>query len=155
MVKIKWLIAILIGLIWQIAIGFVSSLFVNTDSIQYLELTKPIFYPQPIVFSIAWGIIYVLVGFLIGALIVKERNKKLPFILIAVINVLNMLWIFVFFVKYRISIALLIIFIDLIVNIILYIYLYRIKFKYRYFLIPVILWYIFALALNYSIVMIN
>lgn len=116
------------------------------DTSFYDTINKPFFAPPKIVFPIIWTIIYIL----IAIALYKNKNKNLVYYKSLIINYFsNQIYTFLFFSLKSPFIA----FIDTIIVLISSLYLYNeIKSKY---LIPYIIWNIFATVLSLSIYLIN
>lgn len=115
-------------------------------------LIKPILFPPKILFPIVWSILYLLISIVLY-LSTKEDNEVLLIYIIQLI--LNSLWSPLFFMlkNYWLST------IDLILLLISVIVM-KIKMKDKnklasYLLIPYIIWLLFALYLNVSILILN
>ena len=116
------------------------------DTSFYDTINKPFFAPPKIAFPIIWTIIYIL----IAIALYKNKNKNLVYYKSLIINYFsNQIYTFLFFSLKSPFIA----FIDTIIVLISSLYLYNeIKSKY---LIPYIIWNIFATVLSLSIYLIN
>ena len=89
--------SILVPLIVGGVVGFITSKYMNLDT-----LNKPFLTPPSIVFPIAWGILYVLMGISYGILKDKGLTDKKIDIVYYVQLVINALWsIFFFVLKWR------------------------------------------------------
>ncbi len=143
----KYIIPILGGLSF-ILIGWLTSLFFDVSI--YALWNKPFLSPPIIIFPIAWGILYFLLGvYFANILMRKEKGLLVMFIIMMIINYT---WSLVFFNLGLLSIALLMIVIMFIFT--LYI-IARDKNRLKYILIPYLLWLIFAGYLNLSIILLN
>lgn len=80
-------------------VGYFSSLFqVESLNQWYPTLQKPPFTPPNMVFPIAWGILYILMGISIGLILnTQHRNKKRLIILFILQLVCNFFWTILFF----------------------------------------------------------
>lgn len=121
----------------------------------YNDLIKPTLSPPGIVFSIAWTIIYLLIG--ISYTLLKEKGqvpketKQLYYTQL----VFNYLWTFIFFVfRLRLLSVLWIIILDILVIIMTYQFYKQNKLS-GILLIPYVLWLLFATYLNISIYFLN
>ncbi len=121
----------------------------------YNDLIKPTLSPPGIVFSIAWTIIYLLIG--ISYTLLKEKGqvpketKQLYYTQL----VFNYLWTFIFFIfRLRLLSVLWIIILDVLVVIMTYQFYKQNKLS-GILLIPYVLWLLFATYLNISIYFLN
>ena len=132
---------------------FLSVLIFPTDKSYYANLIKPFFAPPPILFAIIWPILYLLIAISIYKVINKSNsNYKISLIVNYISNQLFSLF---FFTLKNPALAL----IDTIVVLISSIFLYRETKKINTnaikYLIPYILWNIFATILISSIFIMN
>lgn len=142
--------SILVPLIIGGVIGFITSKYMNLDT-----LNKPFLTPPSVVFPIAWGILYVLMGISYG--ILKEKgltDKKIDIVYYVQLGI-NALWSIFFFVfKWRLF-AFIWILLLLTSVIIMTVEFYK-KNKISGLLqIPYILWVVFASYLNFGIYLLN
>ena len=146
-------IALVLGIGIVVISAIISSLLINTQSKWFVSLAKPTFMPPPIVFTLAWTVIYVLMALIITKTL-KEKNYKLLYLWIS-LNVLNILWTLFFSRLQMPLIGIIILAIATAISIILS-FIYTKRNDYLWALtLPIALWYIFALFLNYSIIMLN
>ena len=136
---------------------FLSALLFKTDTIFYKSLNKPIFAPPPILFGIIWPILYLLITISIYNIYknnnrknIKDYNKAL---LINYIS--NQIFSFLFFTIKSPFLALIDTLIVLISSLFLYYETKKLDKKASYFLIPYIIWNIFASLLIISIFFLN
>lgn len=134
-----------------IAVGFLSSLF--CDFKIYKEIVKPTLSPPSFLFPIVWTILYLLMGYVLVRLI-EDKNKD-NLLLFGIQLFLNFIWSIIFF-KFKLFLEsfIVIIFLDIIVFYLI-IKLWNIDRKSSYFLIPYLLWIIFASYLNWMIFLLN
>lgn len=145
-----YLKSILIPVIVGAIVGFITSSFID-----YNSLVQPPLAPPSILFPIVWGILYVLMGVSYGIL---ESNSlvdsNINFIYYLQLFV-NALWsIFFFVLKWRFF-AFLWILLLLILVIIMIIRFYRKNKVAGLLQIPYLLWVVFATYLNFSIYLLN
>lgn len=132
---------------------FISSILFRVDKNYYLSLRLPFFAPSPIIFAIVWPILYILVAYSIYKTY-KDRNNIYTISLI--FNyIFNQLYTFFFFVLKNNFLGLIDSIIVLITSIVLFIEIKKIDKNKSYFLIPYILWNIFAFILSISIIILN
>lgn len=144
----KLIIAILIPLL----LGIIVSLFINTDI--YDVIIKPEISPPKIVFPIVWTILYILMG--ISNYIINKDNKKEVSNLIYYISLaINLIWPIIFFNAQEYLISLLIIIILIIFVALTIIEYFKTSKISGYLQIPYIIWLLFALYLNYQVLILN
>lgn len=132
---------------------FISSILFKVDKNYYLSLRLPCFAPSPIIFAIVWPILYILIAYSIYKTY-KDRNNIYTISLI--FNyIFNQLYTFFFFVLKNNFLGLIDSIIVLITSIVLFIEIKKIDKNKSYFLIPYILWNIFAFILSISIIILN
>ncbi len=132
---------------------FVSSLLFKVDTNYYLNLNLPIFAPPPILFAIIWPILYLLITYSIYHTYPESTSNYKIYLLINYLS--NQLYTFCFFTLKDNFLALT----DTIIVLISSLYLYQetkiLKPKYKFYLIPYIIWNLFALILSFSIFIMN
>lgn len=132
---------------------FISNIIFKIDTNYYNELIKPFFAPSPITFGIIWPILYILISYSIYKTWFNSNPNYRIYLFINYIS--NQLYTFCFFITKNNLLAL----IDTIIVLISSIYLYKeiknIDSKYSKYLIPYILWNIFATILSFSILFLN
>ena len=142
--------SILVPLIVGGVVGFITSKYMNLDT-----LNKPFLTPPSIVFPIAWGILYVLMGISYGILKDKGLTDKKIDIVYYVQLVINALWsIFFFVLKWRLFAFIWILL--LLASVIKMTVEFYKKNKISGLLqIPYILWIVFASYLNLALYLLN
>ena len=142
--------SILVPLIVGGVIGFITSKYMNLDT-----LNKPFLTPPSIVFPIAWGILYVLMGISYGILKDKGLTDKKIDIVYYVQLVINALWSIFFFVfKWRLF-AFIWILLLLASVITMTVEFYKKNKTSGLLQIPYILWIVFASYLNLALYLLN
>ena len=142
--------SILVPLIVGGAVGFITSKYMNLDT-----LNKPFLTPPSIVFPIAWGILYVLMGISYGILKDKGLTDKKIDIVYYVQLVINALWsIFFFVLKWRLF-AFIWILLLLASVIKMTVEFYKRNKISGLLQIPYILWIVFASYLNLTLYLLN
>jgi len=118
-------------------------------------LNKPIFNPPDWVFGPVWTILYLMMTISIW-LYWHSKNKEMNTVYIYFIHlVFNTTWSIVFFVFHKIVLAMILLVI-LILLIIILIIIFKLVNLYSYYLmIPYLLWCLFALILNVSLIILN
>ncbi len=136
-----------------IIIGFLIGYFTKPDK-WYEKLEKPYLIPKGYVFSIAWSILYLLIGI---SYYLALKNKKLIYWIIPIIHLLlNFSYTPVIFRYHKLLESAFIVLLTLITLIIVMILFYSYK-KYIsvFLLIPYLLWLIFANYLAWSLYHLN
>ena len=142
--------SILVPLIVGGVVGFITSKYMNLDT-----LNKPFLTPPSIVFPIAWGILYVLMGISYGILKDKGLTDKKIDIVYYVQLVINALWsIFFFVLKWRLF-AFIWILLLLASVIKMTVEFYKRNKISGLLQIPYILWIVFASYLNLALYLLN
>ena len=142
--------SILVPLIIGGVVGFITSKYMNLDT-----LNKPFLTPPSIVFPIAWGILYVLMGISYGILKDKGLTDKKIDIVYYVQLVINALWsIFFFVLKWRLF-AFIWILLLLASVIKMTVEFYKRNKISGLLQIPYILWIVFASYLNLTLYLLN
>ncbi len=133
--------------------SFISSILFKVDKNYYLSLRLPFFAPSPVIFAIVWPVLYILIAYSIYKTY-KDRNNVYTISLI--FNyIFNQLYTFFFFVLKNNFLGLIDSIIVLVTSIVLFIEIKKIDKNKSYFLIPYILWNIFAFILSISIIILN
>lgn len=132
---------------------FLAGLFFTSDASYYVSLILPIFAPSSIVFPIVWSILYLLIAYSIY----QVRNRfTTNYKIYLVINYLsNQFFTFCFFTLKNNFLALADTIIVLISSMYLYVETKGINREKSWYLIPYILWNVFAFILIFSIFLMN
>jgi len=140
--------------------GFIGIFFTphGASNIWYNALSKSVLTPAGWVFSVAWTILYILLGIALY-LVIRNDNKRInksgAYWLFFWQMVLNALWSYVFFGAHMPALALLV----LVFLIVVSIYMaraFRLINKTAYYLVwPYIIWMCFATYLNTTIMILN
>lgn len=140
------------------SVGIIGSLFANENALYWYEyLFKPDYMPTNSMFSIVWGILYLLIAISLFMVLQSEDSagKRQAVIIFSIQLFLNALWMPVFFGLKSIIGALIIILLLLISIFIMFYKFYKLSAKAAYLLIPYILWVSYAIGLNVSILFLN
>ena len=133
--------------------ALLSAYFTRTDTEWYRALAKPEIQPPPLVFSIAWGVIYALFAASFSVMLIKNDGKgAFPYILNLI---LTTLWCVVFFVQQNIGAGLILMIIIFAAAIYLIIFAYNRSALAGILILPYVLWIGYALAINYGVVLLN
>ena len=144
----KFLVYLVFLLPW-----FISGLIFKVDTPYYLSLNLPWFAPEPIVFGIVWPVLYILIAYSIYK---TWNNSSSNYKIYLIINyVSNQLFTWVFFILKNNFLALVDTIIVLISSMYLYVEIKALDEDKAKYLIPYIVWNIFALILVFTIFIIN
>ena len=121
----------------------------------YSTLIKPSFNPPDWVFGPVWTILYLMMTIAIW-LYWHSKSKDMNTVYIYFIHlVFNSAWSIVFFVYHNIFLALIVLLILISLILVLIVRFRRVKKMSSYLMVPYLLWTIFALILNVSILILN
>ena len=144
----KFLVHLLFLLPW-----FISNLIFKIDTTYYQSLDRPWFAPPPIIFGIVWPILYALIAYSVYK---TWSNSNSNYKIYLVINyIANQLYTLFFFVLKNNFLSLVDTIIILISSLYLYIETKNLNKEKEKYLIPYILWNIFALILVFTIFITN
>jgi len=132
---------------------FLSGLIFRIDTNYYNTIVKPWYSPNGIVFPIVWSILYILITINTYNIYNKSTSNYKIYLLINYLS--NQLYTFCFFILKNNFLSL----VDTIIVLISALYLYvetkNIDNKYSKYLVPYIIWDIYALILSLSIFILN
>lgn len=136
---------------------FIGGILFKSDIIFYKYLNKPSFAPKPIIFTIVWPILYILISISIYKIYKNNNYKDTPeYNKVLLVNYSsNQIFSFLFFTIKSPFLALIDTFIVFITSLFLYYETKEINKNSSMFLIPYILWNTFALVLITSIFFLN
>lgn len=147
---------LLFYIITTILIGVIPSIFVFKSMNVYNSLNRPPLSPPPIVFPIAWTILYMLMGISIYIIMQSKRKLKKNARLIYYIQLItNALWSPIFFGFEEYFLAFLWILMLIVFVITMIFTFYKISKKAAYIQIPYLLWLLFASYLNFGVFVLN
>lgn len=156
--NVKWL-KVISCIILVFAIANVFTIFTSSDMKNYYSsLVKPKLIPPPIVFIIAWSILYSLMG--ISLYVISEKTtdldlKKDSYFIFFTQLFLNALWTPVYFsLKLRLPALLIIILMLILVIYMIFLFSKTNKFA-AYIQIPYAIWLCFALYINLATYILN
>ena len=154
--NIHWLRALIISIIIPLAIGFLTYLYAGNAMKAFDTMNKPALAPPAYLFSIAWTILYVLMG--IGAYAIYTSRKEGKTMLLFIYGVhlfFNAIWTPLFFIAkaYWFSFAWLMIMLLMV----FYITIKSVKYSKlaTFCFVPYAAWCVFAAYLNAGIAMLN
>lgn len=136
---------------------FISGILFRSNSTFYKSLNLPSFAPPPIVFGIVWPILYILISYSIYLIIneFKIKDQKDYRIYLIINYVSNQLFTFFFFTLENLFLG----FVDSVIVLLSSLFLYyetkSLNEKSSKFLIPYIIWNIFATILSMTIYFMN
>lgn len=132
---------------------FLSAIFIPSNTSYYKNLNLPFFAPPPLIFPIIWTILYILIAY---SIFLVRKNTTTNYKIYLTINyIANQLFTICFFNLKNNFLALTDTIIVLISSLYLYIETKSLKEKAAWYLIPYILWNIFALILIFTIYFMN
>lgn len=151
-------IALLKNIILPLGGGLLIGFFTKNSMIVYNNLKKPIFTPPAIIFPIVWTILYILMG--IAAYRIYMNNKsgkddKGAYFYYLIQLSINFLWSIIFFNFRLYGISFILIIILLIFIILTTIKFFKLDKTAGLFMLPYILWVMFASVLTFFIWMLN
>ena len=129
----------------------------NSD-VWYNGLVKTSLTPPGWVFSVAWTILYFLLGwalYLIFVTVRKKLNKTRAYVLFAIQLGLNALWSYFFFGAHMPGLALVILLALFIASVWMAREFHRVNHIAAYMIIPYLLWLMFAFYMNAYILLMN
>ena len=130
-----------------------STIIFKIDVSIYNLLNKPFFSPPSIIFSIIWPILYILISYSIYKIWFKSNPTCRIYLFINYLS--NQLYTFCFFILKNNFLSLVDTIIILTSSIYLYLETKNIDKTHSKYLIPYIIWNIFALILSFSIFILN
>ena len=128
---------------------------INFKEPWYSSLNKPIFNPPDWIFAPIWTTLYLMMTIAIW-IFWHNKNKDMSTVYIYFIHlVFNTTWSIVFFVFHKMLFALIILILLIGLIITLIIRFKRVNLLSSYLMVPYILWCLFALILNYNLIVLN
>ncbi len=137
------------------AVAAMGAAFTDTSSEWYQSLIKPALQPPPIVFSIVWSVLYLMLAASLSLVSLMPDAQKKTLALYVLTGVLNVLWTYTFFTLQNPGGAVFVLIITIIAAIALFSDVYRHNKIASYLLIPYMVWLCFALYLNYELAFFN
>lgn len=137
------------------AVAAIGAAFTDTSSEWYQSLIKPALQPPPIVFSIVWSVLYLMLAASLSLVSLMPDAQKKTLALYVLTGVLNVLWTYTFFTLQNPGGAVFVLIITIIAAIALFSDVYRHNKIASYLLIPYMVWLCFALYLNYELAFFN
>ena len=152
MIKKNWKYILYAILITGIS-GGLSALLTDPKSEWYQSLVKSPLEPPPMVFGIAWGILYLLLTVLCAIVLIDTMGKKSGMFIVN--GILLLLWCLFFFALKLPTISMIVLIVNFIFSIFLVFSAYDVRPAAGLMLIPFVIWLAFATYLNYYIVLMN
>ncbi len=137
------------------AVAAMGAAFVDTSSEWYQSLIKPALQPPPIVFSIVWSVLYLMLAASLSLVSIMPDAQKKTLALYVLTGVLNVLWTYTFFTLANPGGAVFVLIITIIAAIALFSDVYRYNRIASYLIVPYMVWLCFALYLNYELAFFN
>ncbi len=155
--------AVKIGAVVTLLCGILSSVFtylIGGRSRIYYFLNLPLWAPPRFIFPIIWTVLYILIGGVTGAIFCgrdgfREADKYKGLLLFVIMMIFNVIWSPLFFGAYAFFLA----FLDILIMIILTFFIIKLYCRIYYVSAAVmtvyIIWLVYSLILNFSIVLAN
>ena len=155
MLKNKFLSFILFGLITYSASVIGGLVTVGFKEPWYSLINKPTFNPPSWVFAPVWTTLYLMMTIAIW-LFWHSKNREMNTIYIYFIHIVfNATWSIVFFGLHQILLALIVLIGLILIIIILMLRFKRVNIVSYYLMIPYLLWTLYALFLNFNLMILN
>jgi len=159
MTFIKFIFAMFLSYLPGI-LGIIVTPISTGGNLWYNTLNNSMLTPPGWVFSVAWTVLYFLIGLALFLVMVADNtrsrySKTTAYILFVVNLILNTLWSFVFFGAEMPEVALLVLAALIIVVIVMAREFFRINRAAFWLIVPYILWLFFAFYLNSMIIYLN
>ena len=155
MLKNKLLSFVLFAMITYSASAIGSLATINFKEPWYSMLMMPTYNPPDWVFAPVWTALYLFMTIAIWKFW-HSKNRDISTIYVYLIHLIfNTTWSIVFFVFHKIVLALIVLVILILLIIILIIRFKRVNLYSYYLMIPYLLWCLFALLLNVSLIILN
>ena len=152
--KKKIVDSILLSLLFTAVTAGTAMLFVDTQSEWYINLTKPSIQPPPLVFAVAWSVIYLLCAASLTFALLKDEPAKV-YEHNGIQTLLNIACCLFYFTLHLPLISFGIILAYLVVCYLTIRQVYSISKPAAWLLVPAALWLAFAAVLNYMILLLN
>ena len=149
---------LILSLLVPLLVGGTSAALSATGMVMYGNMNKPPLSPPVWVFSVAWTILYFMMGLASYYIIVSEAetySKAMALIVYAIQLVMNFMWSIMFFNWGSFLAAFIWLIIMWVIVILCAIRFYRISRKATYLLFPYIVWLGFAAYLNMGAYVLN
>ena len=155
MLKNKLLSFLLFAIITYSASAIGSLATINFKEPWYSMLVMPTYNPPAWVFAPVWTTLYLFMTIAIWKFW-HSKNRDIDTIYIYIVHLIfNTTWSIVFFVFHKITLALIVLVILILLIITLIVRFKRVNLLSFYLMIPYLLWCLFALLLNLSLIILN
>ena len=155
MLKNKLLSFVLFALVTYSASAIGGLATINFKEPWYSEIILPSFNPPDWIFAPVWTTLYLFMTIAIWKFW-HSKNRDIDTIYIYILHLIfNTTWSIVFFVFHKITLALIVLVILILLIIILIVRFKRVNLLSFYLMIPYLLWCLFALLLNLSLIILN
>ena len=155
MLKNKLLSFLLFGIITYSASAIGGLATINFKEPWYSMLVMPAYNPPDWVFAPVWTMLYLFMTIAIWKFW-HSKNRDIDTIYIYIVHLIfNTTWSIVFFVFHKIILALIVLVILILLIIVLMVRFKRVNLLSYYLMFPYLLWCLFALLLNVSLVILN
>jgi len=155
MLKNKLLSFLLFAVITYSASAIGGLATINFKEPWYSMLVMPAYNPPDWVFAPVWTTLYLIMTIAIWKFW-HSKNRDIDTIYIYIVHLIfNTTWSIVFFVFHKIILALIVLVILILLIIVLIVRFKRVNLLSYYLMIPYLLWCLFALLLNVSLVILN
>lgn len=138
-----------------ILLGFFSGMAAGSGEQNpwFAGLVKPAIYPPPVLFPIAWTILYVLLGLSLALVCAAWGARLRPLAILAFVVqfALNLAWSPVFFAAHLMSVAFYIICGMILLTLVTMILFGRVRKLAAWLMVPYMMWICFAAVLNWQI----
>lgn len=142
-----------------VLLGTLSGLLSNSGDANpwFAALEKPPIVPPGWVFAVAWTTLYTLLGLSLAMLLHAKgaRNREKALTLFALQLLLNFAWPPLFFWAHKVSLALSFIAAMVVVAVFMIVVFRKIRLWAALLIVPYLCWLMFALTLNYQILILN
>ena len=152
------IITLIIAVLIPLLIGGVSAALSSQGMALYENMNKPLFSPPAWVFSIAWTILYIMMGIASYFVIMAQTqtaSKVIALILYGVQLAMNFMWSIAFFNWDRYLFAFIWLVVMWCIVIICTVRFFAIRRVAGWFMMPYVLWLTFAAYLNFGAYMLN
>lgn len=152
----KRLILLIVCIVIPVAVGFVSYLITKDAMGLFDTVNKPPLSPPAWLFSVAWTILYILMGIGTFAVLLSNKEGKASVIIIYVLQLFfNFLWSPIFFLSKAYWFALVWLIVMLLMVILMTIRAAKVSKFAMVCFVPYVAWCLFATYLNAGIAMLN
>ena len=154
MIKYNFLFFLFFVLVTFLSSSIGSFVTISFKEPWYSNLNKPFFNPPDWIFAPVWTTLYLFMAIAIWKVWIKSKNKSIVYLYFIQLF-FNTTWSIIFFVFHKIVLAMIVLVILILLIIILIIRFKRVNLYSYYLMIPYLLWCLFALLLNVSLIILN